>query len=620
MADTDTTTAPAPSPATERYPIRRWAALWKELFGLAWHRMPGPVVFYFAANTIVLGCVAGTALALRWTIDATVRGHAGSAALGAALAAGAYAVNVVLMDVVTTPIPLIERPAICDLLPRVLGDLAALETLDHLERGDVLDRVMIVRRSPWMIMAGFWSSVGAVFALAQLGVTLLLLGTVSPWLLLLLAFAAVPLWCDRRGSRAVAEAEVATAETFRLQQQLFELSTKPGAGKEIRVAGSAPEIVRRQAQAWQQTMNGRARASAAAAGWKFAGWLVFTTGFAAGLAIVVEHSAHRTGGVGDLVMAVTVAANLRNTLHGAVTRTAGVAQVSRFVEPLFWMRDHLAEDRAGRTGTLTAPRVLEDGITFHDVGYAYAGTGRQALDGISVHLPAGSVVALVGEYGSGKTTLVKVLAKFHRPTGGRVTVDGVDLAGLETGSWRSRISAAFQDFGRFATTFGENVGLGDLPHLDDRERVAAAVEQADAGRVLRRLPDGYDTLLGRDVGGLELSEGQWQKAALARASMRPDPLLFILDEPTASLDAPSEQEIFQRHMARARELGARTGAVTVIVSHRFSTVTGADLILVLDRGRLAEAGPHDELMALGGRYADLYGIQADAYTAPAATG
>ena len=602
------------------YPIRRWAELWKELFGLAWHRMPGAVVFYFAANAVVLGCVAGTALALRRTVDATIHGHAGSAALAAVGAALAYAVNVVLADAVSTPIPLIEQPAFCDLLPRVLGDLAAIETLDQLERGDALDRITLVRGGGcWMIMAGFWSSAGAVFALAQLGVTLLLLGTVSPWLLFLLAFAAVPLWCDRRGSRAVAEADVDTAETFRLQQHLFELSTKPAAGKEIRVSGSAAEIVRLQSAAWQQTMTGRARASAVAAAWKFTGWLVFTAGFAGGLALVVDRTAHGAGSVGDLVMAVTVAANLRNTLHGAVTRTASVAQVSRHVEPLFWLRDHLAEDRARRTGTLVAPPVLKEGLTLHDVGYAYAGTDRRALDAVSVHLPAGSVVAVVGEYGSGKTTLVKLLAKLYRPTGGRLTVDGVDLADLDTGAWRSRISAAFQDFGRFATTFGENVGLGDLPHLDDRERVAEAVEQADADRVLCRLPDGYDTLLGRDVGGLELSEGQWQKTALARASMRPDPLLFILDEPTASLDAPSEQEIFQRHMARARELGARNGAVTVIVSHRFSTVTGADLILVLDKGRLTEAGPHEELMALGGRYADLYGIQADAYAAPTAT-
>jgi ABC-type multidrug transport system fused ATPase/permease subunit len=615
MADTAETTIP--TTATTRYPMRRWAALWQELFGLAWHRMPGPVAFYFVASTVVLGSVACTALALRWTIDATINGHAGAAALAAVLAAFAYAVNVVLSDLVGSPIPLIEQPAIRDLLPRVLGDLAAIETLDHLERGDVLDRVTIVRRSPWMIMAGFWSSIGAVFAVAQLGMTLLLLGTVSPWLLLLLAFAAVPLWCDRRGSRAVAKADLDTAETFRLQQHLFELSTAPAAGKEIRVAGSAAEIVGLQTEAWQQTMNGRARASAVGAARKFGGWLVFTAGFAAGLALVVDRTALGFGSVGDLVMAVAVAATLRNTLHGAVTRTASVAQVSRFVEPLFWMRDHLAADRAHRTGTLVAPPVLKEGITFHDVGYTYAGTDRQALDGISVHLPAGSVVAVVGEYGSGKTTLVKVLAKFYRPDSGRVTVDGVDLADFETRSWRSRVSAAFQDFGRFATTFGENVGLGDLAHLDDRERVTAAVGDADADRVLRRLPDGYDTLLGRDVGGLELSEGQWQKTALATASMRPEPLLFILDEPTASLDAPSEQEIFQRHMARARELGARTGAVVVIVSHRFSTVTGADLILVLAKGKLVEAGPHDELMDLGGRYADLYGIQADAYAATA---
>ncbi|NUR29495.1 MAG: ABC transporter ATP-binding protein [Catenulispora sp.] len=593
--------------------MRRWAALWKELFGLAWERMPGTVVFYFAASTAVLAGVAGTALALRWTVDATIHGDAGSAALAAVLAAFAYAVNVILSDLVGMPIPLIEQPAILGLYPRVLSDLTAFETLDHLERSDVLDRVTIVRRSPWLIMAGFWASVGAVFALAQLGVTLLLLGTVSPWLLFLLAFAAVPLWCDRRGSQAVAQAEVATAEAFRLQQHLFKLATSPAAGKEIRVAGSAAEVVRLQAQAWDQAMGGRARAAAGAAAWKFSGWLVFSVGFTAGLALVIARTAHGTGTVGDLVMAVTVAANLRYTLHSAVTRTAGVAQVSRYVEPLFWLRDHLAEDRARRRGTLAAPPALTEGITFHDVGYSYAGTERRALDGISVHLPAGSVVAVVGEYGSGKTTLVKLLAKFYRADSGRVTVDGVDLTEFDTTAWRSRISAAFQDFGRFATTFTENVGLGDLPRLDDRERVAQAVREADADRVLRRLPDGYDTLLRRDVGGLELSEGQWQKTALARASMRTEPLLFILDEPTASLDAPSEQEIFQRHMARARELGARTGAVTVIVSHRFSTVTGADLILVLDKGRLVEAGPHDELMALDGRYADLYGIQADAY-------
>lgn len=613
MAD-DRTALIAATPRT-RYPLQRYAALWRELSGLAWRRMPRDVALYFAANVAVLAVVAGTALALRWTVDATVHGRAGSAVLGAVVAALAYAVNVVLLDRVLFPVPLIEQPGMLDLHPRTLSDLAAMETLDHLERSDVLDRVTIVRNSAWLIMAGFWASIGMVFAVAQLVVTLVLLGTVSPWLLLLLVFAAVPLWCDRRGSAAVSKAELDTAEAFRLQRHLFELSTKPAAAKEVRVAGSGPELVRLQERAWQETANGRFRASVAGAAWKFAGWLVFSAGFVGGLALVVERAAHGTGGVGDLVLAVTVAANLRNTLHGVVIRATGVAQVRRYIEPLFWLRDHLAEDRARSGGTRSAPRVLRDGITFDGVGYAYPGTGRPALDGVSVHLPAGSVVAVVGEYGSGKTTLVKLLAKFYRADTGRITVDGTDLAELETRAWRARISAAFQDFGRFAATFAENVGLGDLAHLDDHERVAAAVREADAERVPRRLPQGYDTLLGRDVGGLELSEGQWQKVALARAAMRPEPLLFVLDEPTASLDAPSEQEIFQRHMARAREVGARTGAITVIVSHRFSTVTGADRILVLDQGRLVESGSHDELMALDGRYADLYGIQADAYAA-----
>ncbi|MEV6208880.1 ABC transporter ATP-binding protein [Kitasatospora sp. NPDC051914] len=221
---------------------------------------------------------------------------------------------------------------------------------------------------------------------------------------------------------------------------------------------------------------------------------------------------------------------------------------------------------------------------------------------------------MVGEYGSGKTTLVKLLNRFYRPDTGRITVDGTDLARYDSAGWHARTGAAFQDFGRYRTVFAETVGLGDLPHLDDRERIAEALREAEATGFVSRLPQGMDTRLGRSPGGVDLSEGQWQKTALARATMRREPLLFVLDEPTASLDAPSEQEIFQRQMARARDVAARTGAITVIVSHRFSTVTGADLILVLDRGRLAEIGSHQELLELQGRYAELYGIQATAYT------
>jgi ABC-type multidrug transport system fused ATPase/permease subunit len=331
---------------------------------------------------------------------------------------------------------------------------------------------------------------------------------------------------------------------------------------------------------------------------------------------VVYRAAHGHGTAGDVVMAVTVASGLRQTVQAVVGSTASTLGTRTAIESYFWLRDYAAAevDRTAGSPRALAPARLTTGITFEHVTYRYPGTDRLAIDDVSVRIPAGAVVAIVGEYGSGKTTLVKLLAKFYRPDTGRITLDGVDLADLDTADWRSRVSAAFQDFGRLETTFAEGIGLGDLPHLTDRERITRAVRDADASALVERLPQGLDTQLGRELGGVDLSEGQWQRVALARAVMRDEPLLFALDEPTASLDAPSEHAIFERQMARARRLAERTGAITVIVSHRFSTVTGADLILVIDKGRLVETGTHAELSALdGGRYADLYGIQAEAY-------
>jgi ATP-binding cassette subfamily B protein len=594
--------------------VKRYLALWAELLRLSWRKEPRLVGGILAARTASVAAVAASALCLREAVDAALAHHPGpavAAALGAALT---YGVTSLLRGATgSLRILLVEKVGLTDLLQQIHRDIATVEGLDHLERTDFLDRVTVVRNSAWGIADSLWASVDAVFNVVEVIVALVLLGTMNPWLLFLLAFAAVPLWFDQRGLRAVKEAETSTAEAFRLQRHLFELATSPSAGKELRVAGSGPRLARLQQEAWDEAMRGRARARISAAVWKMSGWGLFTAGFVAGLALVAHRVAHGHGTVGDVMLTVAVANNLRESVHFAVVRATDTASASRLIEPYLWLRDWVTADRARVRGGEKAPEVLRAGIAFENVSYAYPGTDRLALDGVDVTLPAGSVVAIVGEYGSGKTTLVKLLAKFYRPDSGRITVDGRDLSGLDTQDWRSRSSAAFQDFGRLHTSFAEAVGLGDLAHVEDRERIAEAVRAADAESLVARLPDGLDTQLGREFDGVDLSEGQWQKTALARASMRPDPLLFVLDEPTASLDAPSEDAIFARYMQRARDLATRTGAVTVIVSHRFSTVTGADLILVLDDGRLIEAGTHEELVLLDGRYADLYSIQANAY-------
>ncbi|HEX8904257.1 MAG TPA: ATP-binding cassette domain-containing protein, partial [Longimicrobiaceae bacterium] len=270
-------------------------------------------------------------------------------------------------------------------------------------------------------------------------------------------------------------------------------------------------------------------------------------------------------------------------------------------------------EAAARRGTRPAPARLTDGIVFERVSFRYPGTDRWALKDVSFRIPAGSVIALVGENGAGKTTLVKLLCRMYEPTEGRILVDGVELADIDVVSWRERLSAAFQDFARFEFTAQEAVGVGDLPRIDDRGAVLGALDRAGAAGVLEALPVGPETqLAGRWEGGVDLSTGQWQKVALGRALMRDEPLVLFFDEPTASLDARAEHALFEGY-ARAARAGLERGAITVLVSHRFSTVRSADLILVIDGGGVAELGSHEELILRDGLYAELYQLQARAY-------
>jgi ATP-binding cassette subfamily B protein len=236
------------------------------------------------------------------------------------------------------------------------------------------------------------------------------------------------------------------------------------------------------------------------------------------------------------------------------------------------------------------------------------------LQAINLHLPAGATVAIVGDNGAGKTTLVKLLAGLYQPTAGQLTLDGVDMATLDPDQWRQRVSAGFQDHARFEFLVGETVGIGDLPALEDAVKVTEALARAGAADLVESLPQGLATQLGANwPDGIDLSGGQWQKLAIGRAMMRPTPLLLLLDEPTAALDAETEHRLFERWTTTARHLRQSTGAVTVLVSHRFSTVQMADLIVVLNGGQVVEVGSHQELLALGGLYAELFALQAQSY-------
>jgi ATP-binding cassette subfamily B protein len=276
---------------------------------------------------------------------------------------------------------------------------------------------------------------------------------------------------------------------------------------------------------------------------------------------------------------------------------------------LVWLENYAASLTA--SADLSVPGHLTKGIRFEHVSFAYPGTDRLVLKDVNLELPAGAVVAVVGENGAGKSTLVKLLARMYEPTAGRILVDGVELARMPAAEWRARLAGAFQDFFRFEFRARRSVGVGDVSRLDDETAVVAAVARAGADDVVVKLASGLETQLGPTwPGGVEVSFGQWQKLALARGFMRDRPLVLVLDEPTAALDAETEHALFERYAAAASD---NEGRLTILVSHRFSTVRMADLIVVLDGSCVAQVGSHAELMAKGGQYSELYGIQAAAY-------
>jgi ATP-binding cassette subfamily B protein len=263
---------------------------------------------------------------------------------------------------------------------------------------------------------------------------------------------------------------------------------------------------------------------------------------------------------------------------------------------------------APNTGAALRGPHPEDGVRFEHVSFTYPGAAEPTLTDVSLHLPPGGSLALVGENGSGKTTLIKLLTRLYKPDSGRITLDGLDLADWEEAALRARVGVIFQDFTRYQMQVGENVGAGDERYFEDERRWMEAADKGRAAEFIAQLPRRYQTQLGkwfRD--GQELSGGQWQKIALSRAFMRTEADVLVLDEPTAAMDARAEAEIFEHFRTLA------SGRITILISHRFSTVRMADQIAVLDRGRIIEQGSHEQLMRRGGHYAQLFSLQARGY-------
>ena len=483
---------------------------------------------------------------------------------------------------------------------------ASVATIAHHERPDLLDRLAILRDQVFVLDHMYMSLFATCGWLLRLGVTLALLVAVHPLLALLAVFAlptvATSTW--RPGVERAAEER--GAASMRLSRHLVDLATRPSVAKEVRVLRIADALRTRRRAAFERWYAEVGTARWHSALWHALAWAVFGAGFVASVVFV----AGPLGGSAGAVLLVLAAGSRLSAYIGA---TVGEIGFLRGIwmdgsRRLAWLEDYAAAQAEQCDGRV--PAALRQGIRLEHVGFSYPGTDRRVLDDVNLHFTPGSVVAIVGENGAGKSTLVKLLCRLYRPDAGRILVDGEDLARMPAEAWRERLAGAFQDFFRFEFAARQSVGVGDLPHLDDEPAVQAAVGRAGAADVVERLIEGLTTQLGPNwPGGVDLSFGQWQKLALARGFMRDAPLLLVLDEPTAALDAETEHALFERYAAAARA----DGRITLLVSHRFSTVRMADTIVVLDGARVLETGSHAELMARNGRYAETYRLQADAY-------
>ena len=479
--------------------------------------------------------------------------------------------------------------------------------LEQFESSDQQDRLERARRQ----VTGRTTLLTQVLGQAQDVLTVLSLAAglfvYAPWLIVLIIIALLPAFAgevhfNAQGYRLN---YFRTPERRQLDYIRY-LGSSVETAKEVKLFGLNAFLVDRFKIFADRTYADNRRLAIRRAAWGTLFATLASCAYYLAYALIVWRTVQGGFSIGDLTFLSGSFLRLRGLLEGLLLGFSQIAGQALYLEDLFSffaVRPSIASPPDPRP----FPQPLRSGIVFENVGFRYPDSSRWAVRYLSLTLRVGEVVALVGENGAGKTTIVKLLARLYDPTEGRILLDGYDLREYDLTDLRRHLGVIFQDFVRFHFTAGENIGAGQIEAADDRSRIHQAAERSLADRIIQRLPQGYDQPLGKRFHeGADLSGGEWQKIAIARAYMR-DADVLILDEPTAALDARSEYEVFQRF----RDLSL--GKTAILISHRFSTVRMADRILVLEDGHVVESGSHEELVTSGGRYAELFELQASGY-------